>query len=200
MCPCPRLKGRIKRNAHWPWPCCAIRRRLKCPWPPSSACPRGGVAGEVPAVAARTPGRRRCDLGGRGAQPGGRVALADTLAAHGPMHLVLGILANKDAQAIVEALAPHALSHTFVPVGDHPHHDPKQLAERFGGRAALSLHEALDGLPAPGRSPARFTLPAKSSPRTERFRTRCASSLTRGRSRRFTDLRSRVGVYPPRRS
>ena len=76
-------------------------------------------------------------------------ALADTLAAHEPMHLVLGILANKDAQAIVEALAPHALSITFVPVGGHPHHDPGQLAERFGGRAALSLREALKGLPAP---------------------------------------------------
>ncbi len=76
-------------------------------------------------------------------------ALADTLAAHEPMHLVLGILANKDAQAIVAALAPYALSITFVPVSDHPYHDPKQLAERFGGRVASSLRAALDGLPAP---------------------------------------------------
>jgi dihydrofolate synthase/folylpolyglutamate synthase len=52
-------------------------------------------------------------------------------------------------QAIVESLAPHALSITFVPVGDHPHHDPRQLAERFGGCAASSLREALNGLPAP---------------------------------------------------
>jgi dihydrofolate synthase/folylpolyglutamate synthase len=81
--------------------------------------------------------------------PEAAAALADTLAAHGPMNIVLGILANKDAQAIVEALAPQALSMTFVPVGDHPHHDPSQLAERFGGRAASSLKEALADLPEP---------------------------------------------------
>jgi dihydrofolate synthase/folylpolyglutamate synthase len=76
-------------------------------------------------------------------------ALAATLGERGPMHLVLGILANKDAEAIVGALAPCALSLTFVAVGDHPSHDPAVLAERFGGRAASSLSDALDGLPAP---------------------------------------------------
>lgn len=81
--------------------------------------------------------------------PEAAVALAATIADRGPMHLVLGILVNKDVDAIVGALAPHALSLTFVPVGDHPHHDPAALAERFGGRAAWSLNEALDGLPAP---------------------------------------------------
>jgi len=81
--------------------------------------------------------------------PEAAAALADTMAAHGPMHLVFGILANKDAQAIIEALAPQALSMTFVPVGDHPYHDPEQLAERFGGRAASSLKEALADIPEP---------------------------------------------------
>jgi dihydrofolate synthase/folylpolyglutamate synthase len=76
-------------------------------------------------------------------------ALAGTLSSHGPMHLVLGILANKDAGAIVEALAPHALSLSFVPVADHPHYDPKELAERFSGRAASSLAEALADLSEP---------------------------------------------------
>ena len=65
------------------------------------------------------------------------------------MHLVVGILANKDAERIVGALAPHALSLTFVPVPDHEHHDPAELAARFGGRAAPSLEDALDDLPAP---------------------------------------------------
>jgi dihydrofolate synthase/folylpolyglutamate synthase len=77
------------------------------------------------------------------------VALADVLAGRGPMHLVLGILANKDADAIVGALAPHALSLTFVPVPDHKHHDPKALAGRFGGRAAVSLQDAVVDLPGP---------------------------------------------------
>ena len=81
--------------------------------------------------------------------PAAAAALADALAECGPMHIVLGILANKDADAIVGTLAPHALSLTFVPVGDHEHHDPQALAERFGGRAAASLEEALSELPAP---------------------------------------------------
>jgi dihydrofolate synthase/folylpolyglutamate synthase len=76
-------------------------------------------------------------------------ALADVLAERGPMHVVFGILANKDAQGIVAALAPHALSLTFVPVPGHPHHDPHALAERFAGRAAASLADALATLPAP---------------------------------------------------
>ena len=77
---------------------------------------------------------------------------AHALAAHlatDPRHLVLGILANKDAAAIVTALKPHALSLTFVPVPGHDSHDPAALADRFGGRAAGTLADAL----APLRSP-----------------------------------------------
>lgn len=76
-------------------------------------------------------------------------ALASLLSEHGPKHLVLGILANKDADAIVSALAPHAISLTFVPIPDHAHHDPATLAERFRGRAASSIEAALAHLPAP---------------------------------------------------
>jgi dihydrofolate synthase/folylpolyglutamate synthase len=81
--------------------------------------------------------------------PAAAAALAEVLAERGPMHIVLGVLANKDATAIVGALAPHALSVTFVPVPDHPHHDPQALADRFGGRAAGSVEAALSELPAP---------------------------------------------------
>ena len=76
-------------------------------------------------------------------------ALAELLAERGPMHIVLGILANKDADAIVRALAPRALSLTFVPVPEHAHHDPAGLAARFGGSTSPSLEEALADLPAP---------------------------------------------------
>ena len=76
-------------------------------------------------------------------------ALAALLYDHGPKHVVLGILANKDADAIVTDLAPHALSFTFVPVADHAHHDPAELAARFGGKAAGSLEEALRDLAEP---------------------------------------------------
>ena len=76
-------------------------------------------------------------------------ALAKVLDERGPMHIVLGILANKDADAIVGVLAPHALSLTFVPVPDHAHHEPHELAEKFGGRAARSIEQALADLPEP---------------------------------------------------
>jgi len=76
-------------------------------------------------------------------------ALAALLADHGSKHIVLGILANKDADAIIDTLAPHALSLTFVPVPEHAHHNPTELAQRSGGRAASSLREALAALPAP---------------------------------------------------
>ena len=76
-------------------------------------------------------------------------ALAAEMAKREPMHLVLGILANKDAAGIIGLLKPHARSLTFVPVPDHDSHDPAVLAEQFGGRASATLAEALDPLPAP---------------------------------------------------
>ncbi len=76
-------------------------------------------------------------------------ALAGLLAEQGPMHLVLGILAAKDAASIIELLRPHAKSMTFVPVPDHDAHEPRELASRFGGRAANDLPDALSPLPAP---------------------------------------------------
>ncbi|WP_347716600.1 folylpolyglutamate synthase/dihydrofolate synthase family protein [Sphingomonas sp.] len=66
-----------------------------------------------------------------------------------PRHIVLGILANKDASAIVDALRPYARSLTFVSVPDHASHDPAKLAEQFAGRSAGSLDEALAGLASP---------------------------------------------------
>ncbi|MEO7277405.1 MAG: folylpolyglutamate synthase/dihydrofolate synthase family protein [Sphingomicrobium sp.] len=76
-------------------------------------------------------------------------ALAATLAGCEPMHLIVGILANKSADAIVAPLRKLALSLTFVPVGDHAHHDPAELVSRFGGTAAASLGSALDRTPGP---------------------------------------------------
>lgn len=74
--------------------------------------------------------------------PAAATVLAAELAAR-PMHLILGILANKDADGILAALAPGALSLNFVAVPDHDSHDPDALAARWGGRAARSLAEAV---------------------------------------------------------
>jgi dihydrofolate synthase/folylpolyglutamate synthase len=80
--------------------------------------------------------------------PAAAQVLAHELAQH-PMHLIIGILANKDADGILAALAPHALSLTFVAVPDHDSHDPAELAKQWGGRAATSLTDALKPRTAP---------------------------------------------------
>lgn len=77
--------------------------------------------------------------------PAAATVLADHLKAH-PMHLIIGILANKDADGILSALEPHAKSLTFVAVPDHDSHDPEALAKQWSGRTAPSLQAALDTL------------------------------------------------------
>jgi dihydrofolate synthase / folylpolyglutamate synthase len=77
--------------------------------------------------------------------PAAAAVLAAELAAN-PRHLILGILANKDADGIIAPLAAHAFSLTFVAVPNHDSHDPEALAARWGGKAALSLKAALAGL------------------------------------------------------
>jgi dihydrofolate synthase/folylpolyglutamate synthase len=66
-----------------------------------------------------------------------------------PSLLCSAITAQSTAFAIVAELHPHALSLTFVPVPDHEHHPPGELAQQLGGRASGSLEEALSELPAP---------------------------------------------------
>lgn len=69
-------------------------------------------------------------------------AIADELA-RSPRHLILGILANKDADGIIAPLAARALSLTFVDVADHASHPAADLARRWNGHAAADLTEAL---------------------------------------------------------
>lgn len=76
-------------------------------------------------------------------------AAAEVLAMHlkaSPAHVIIGILRNKDAAGIVQALSAHAASLTFVAVPDHESHNPEALAQDWGGRAAHSLDEALEPL------------------------------------------------------
>jgi dihydrofolate synthase / folylpolyglutamate synthase len=77
--------------------------------------------------------------------PAAAAVLATELAAN-PRHLILGILANKDADGIIAPLAAYALSLTFTTVPHHDSHDPEALAARWGGRAAATLVEALAGI------------------------------------------------------
>ncbi len=73
-----------------------------------------------------------------------------------PLHLVLGLLANKDMAGVLRHLAPLAASLIAVPVPDHAHHDPADLARaaRDAGvrhvAAAPDVPTALAALPGPG--------------------------------------------------
>ncbi|MHA3841956.1 bifunctional folylpolyglutamate synthase/dihydrofolate synthase [Sphingomonas aestuarii] len=70
-------------------------------------------------------------------------ALAHAVAAVAPgagVDVVIGMLANKDSSTLIEGLAPHARSVTAVPVPDHAHHAPEELARvaRTAGIAGVS--------------------------------------------------------------
>jgi dihydrofolate synthase/folylpolyglutamate synthase len=74
------------------------------------------------------------------------------------LHLVVGLLANKDAHGVLRHLAPKATSLTAVPVPDHAHHHPADLAhvaQAFGTAAATApdIATTLTGLAARGGEP-----------------------------------------------
>ena len=61
------------------------------------------------------------------------------IAAGRPLHLVLGLLANKDAAGVLRHLAPLAASLTAVPVPDHAHHTPADLAHAAREAGVLTV-------------------------------------------------------------
>ena len=67
------------------------------------------------------------------------------------MHLIIGMLSNKDAGSIVRPLAPHLASVTVVPVQGHEHHGADAFAAVLDGAvdvtAAPNLPAALSALP-----------------------------------------------------
>lgn len=85
--------------------------------------------------------------GGHNANAAEAVSRAAAGIAQGrPLHLVLGMLENKDAAAVIARFAPIARALTAVPVPGHPHHAPSHLADLARG-AGLAASEAPD-LPA----------------------------------------------------
>ncbi len=98
------------------------------------------------------------------AQPVARVLR--TLAAGRPATLVLGMLANKDADAVLDILSPQVGHVVALPVPGHAHHAPDALAaiaRRAGCSAetAATPAEALDRIAARGDAP-QFVLIAGS--------------------------------------
>ena len=61
------------------------------------------------------------------------------------MHLIIGMLANKDPMAIVKPLSPFLASLTAVPIAGHKHHPPAAFGAQ--ARGAADVREALATLP-----------------------------------------------------
>lgn len=59
-----------------------------------------------------------------------------------PIHIVAGVLANKDVDGILEPFLPVAASFSTVPIPGHPHHDPAALADWIGQRGARAQAQA----------------------------------------------------------
>ena len=95
-----------------------------------------------------------------GHNPAAARALADSLPllGTGPVHLVAGLLASKDAAGFFKAFAGRIASVHTVPINGHAHHDPESLARdaAASGLAAIpapTLGAALTAIAAP-RQPA----------------------------------------------
>jgi dihydrofolate synthase / folylpolyglutamate synthase len=73
------------------------------------------------------------------------MALAAHLAAIGPVDLIVGMLANKDAQGFLRILAPHVTRFAAVPITGHACHDPASIVAMLtdrDGYACATLADA----------------------------------------------------------
>ena len=62
-----------------------------------------------------------------GHTPDAGAALAKALDARPPLHLICGLLKNKDATGFLRPFADHIASFQAVPIPGHEHHDPEDL-------------------------------------------------------------------------
>ena len=95
------------RTAHWP-----ARMQLLPPGALTSALPAGSTIW----------------LDG-GHNPNAGAAIAETLMAANveDVHLIIGMVLNKDAAGFIAPFAPRLASLSAVPISGHDHHDPEQL-------------------------------------------------------------------------
>ncbi|MDV3456442.1 bifunctional folylpolyglutamate synthase/dihydrofolate synthase [Sphingomonas sp. HF-S4] len=83
--------------------------------------------------------------GGHNANAAEAVSAATaTIAANRPLHLVLGMLENKDAETMIARFAPLATSLTAVPIPGHPHHAPVALTRLAAARGIATVGAASD--------------------------------------------------------
>ena len=87
-----------------------------------------------------------------GHNPDAGAALARHFAQHPPLHLIIGMLANKDPAALLGPLSGVLASVAIVPAPGHEAHTPESFAPHtpLPPRAFASVAEALAALPAEG--------------------------------------------------
>jgi dihydrofolate synthase/folylpolyglutamate synthase len=105
--------------------------------------------GEGP-LTALAPGRAVWLDGGHNVDAG--LAIAKFVAGTAPLHLILGMLANKDPDAILSPLAGHLASVSVVPAPGHEAHAPEDFAPftSLPVRSFANVPEALAALPGGG--------------------------------------------------
>ncbi|HEY0271463.1 MAG TPA: folylpolyglutamate synthase/dihydrofolate synthase family protein [Sphingomonas sp.] len=137
----------LRHQAALPVPAAAMRAAMGwAEWPARMQALSGGPLNEL-----LPPGSALWLDGGHNPAAARIVAdhLRGVVAAGQPLHLVMGLLANKDATGVLHAFAGrHATVHA-VPVPDHAHHAPPELAaiakaNGLTARADASVRAALD--------------------------------------------------------
>jgi dihydrofolate synthase/folylpolyglutamate synthase len=84
--------------------------------------------------------------------PAAALAVADFFRGHNParrpFHIVLGMLANKDAAGVLRRFRGRSLTIHAIPVPDHDHHPPEKLAgiARESGLSAMTAGSVEDAL------------------------------------------------------
>jgi dihydrofolate synthase/folylpolyglutamate synthase len=84
--------------------------------------------------------------------PAAALAVADFFRGHNParrpFHIVLGMLANKDAAGVLRRFRGRSLTIHAIPVPDHDHHPPETLAAmaRESGLSAMTAGSVEDAL------------------------------------------------------
>ncbi len=83
-----------------------------------------------------------------GHNPDGGAAIAKTLEDGPPVHIVIGMLKNKDALGFLRPFAHKIASLYAVPVPGHEHHDPKDLCQRAGDSLGITEADLADDVTA----------------------------------------------------
>jgi dihydrofolate synthase / folylpolyglutamate synthase len=79
-----------------------------------------------------------------GHNPDGGAAIAKVLDGRSPVHVITGMLKNKDAIGFYKCFAAHIASIHAVPVPGHEHHDPKDLCRWAKEALGIAAAEPVD--------------------------------------------------------